>query len=148
MPKIQKVPIILMAEDDEDDYLLTLEAFKEIGIKNQLRRVRDGEELMSYLKKNGVSADSEDCPRPSLILLDLNMPKMDGREALSQIKADPDLRGIPVTILTTSDATSDIIGTYQSGSNSFIQKAARFRGFVDQIKAFCEYWLKTVKLPG
>lgn len=146
-PKETVPAVVLLAEDDEDDYLLTVEAFKEAGIPNQLKRVKDGEELMDYLLKGISPGGHQACPRPGLILLDLNMPKMDGREALAKIKSHPDLRRIPVTILTTSKAYSDIIHTYELGVNSFIQKPVRFQQFVDLIKIVSKYWLCIVKLP-
>jgi len=148
MTKAQKAPVILLVEDDEDDYLLTLAAFRELGIESHLKRVKNGEELMRFLNKSNAPAGPETTPKPSLILLDLNMPKMDGHKALSLIKSDPDLRRIPVTILTTSQAPADILETYQLGGNSFIQKAVSYRNFVEQIKIICKYWLDIVKLPN
>src|ERR687893_1855302 len=113
---------ILMADDDADDRMMTQEAFAESRIANDLRFVVDGEELMDYLKRRGRYADPALSPRPGLILLDLNMPRKDGREALREIKADPSLRQIPVVVLTTSKAEEDIYGTYDLGVNSFITK--------------------------
>lgn len=144
----QDSPIILLAEDDDDDYLLAREAFMEVGKEIQLKRVHDGEELMGYLMKMGTSGESTEFPRPSLILLDLNMPRMDGHKALSLIKADQNFRRIPITILTTSQAKSDILTTYELGCNSFLQKAILFPDFVDQIKSLFKYWMDTVKLPN
>lgn len=140
--------VVLLAEDDEDDYQLTLHAFKEAGVANEVRWVRDGVELMDYLLK-GLSPDGrQTCPRPALILLDLNMPRMNGREALAKIKSHPDLRQIPVVILTTSKAKSDILQTYDLGVNSFFQKPVRFQQFVDLIRIMSKYWLDAVKLPN
>ncbi|MFQ5715897.1 MAG: response regulator [Nitrospinales bacterium] len=147
MPKDEKAFVILIAEDDEDDFFLTKDAFKEAGIKNKIIWVRNGEELMDYLLRRGSPGDENCFYRPAMILLDLNMPKMDGRETLAMIKSDPDLRRIPVTVLTTSKAQSDILHTYDLGVNSFIQKPVRFQQFVDTIKLFSKYWLNIVKLP-
>jgi CheY-like chemotaxis protein len=140
-------PTILIAEDDEDDYLLTRDAFKEAGVGSELKWVRDGEELMDYLLRRGDYADPASSPRPALILLDLNMPKKDGREALREIKADRDLGRIPVLAMTTSNAKEDIQYTYGLGVNSFIRKPVGFNRFVDVVKIIEKYWLHTVKLP-
>ena len=134
---------ILLVEDDEDDYLLTLEAFKEAGVSSEILWFKDGEELMIYLG-NGSSGNEE---RSTLIILDLNMPKKDGREVLTEIKGHPELRKIPVIILTTSKAQTDIVKSYDLGVNSFIQKPMRFQQFVEIAKTFSQYWLNTVKLP-
>ncbi|MFQ5444826.1 MAG: response regulator, partial [Nitrospinales bacterium] len=132
MSDINKNSIIVIAEDDEDDYLLTMEALKEAGItEHQVKWVKDGEELMDFLNENIDSKSSSDCPSPGMILLDLNMPKKDGREALSEIKSNPNLRRIPVIVLTTSKAEGDIFHSYDLGVNSFIQKPVRFKQFVD-----------------
>lgn len=147
MPKNARSFVILIAEDDEDDFLLTEDAFKEAGIKNKIIWVRNGEELMDYLLKRGSPGNEKRFYRPAMILLDLNMPKMDGRETLAMIKSDPDLRRIPVTVLTTSKSQSDILHTYDLGVNSFIQKPIRFQQFVDTIRLFSKYWLNIVKLP-
>ena len=139
--------VILMAEDDEDDYMLTKEAFEEAGLKTDLRWVRDGEELMDYLLRRGSYQESASAPRPTLILLDLNMPKKDGREALKEIKAHPDLRAIPVLAMTTSNAKEDIQNTYALGANSFIRKPVGFNRFVDVVRVIDKYWLDIVRLP-
>jgi two-component system, response regulator len=139
--------VILIAEDDEDDFLLTRDAFREAGVNTDLRWVKDGEELMDYLlRRNRFEAPGE-APRPTLILLDLNMPKKDGREALREIKANPDLRRIPVLAMTTSNAKEDIQYTYSIGANSFIRKPVGFNRFVDVVKIIDKYWLDIVKLP-
>ena len=114
--------IILLADDDEEDRMLTRDALHESRLANQLRFVENGEELMDYLKRRGAWSDPSSSPRPGLILLDLNMPKKDGREALKEIKADPDLRRIPIVVLTTSKEEEDIYRTYDLGANSFITK--------------------------
>jgi CheY-like chemotaxis protein len=149
MNENHKTPVvILMAEDDEDDYMLTREAFEEAGLKTDLRWVRDGEELMDYLLRRGQYQDAAKSPRPVIILLDLNMPKKDGREALKEIKAHPDLRAIPVLAMTTSNAKEDIQYTYGLGANSFIRKPVGFNRFVDVVRVIDKYWLDIVRLPN
>ena len=127
---------ILLADDDADDRLLTRDAFEESRLRNQLEMVEDGEELMDYLLHRGKYAGDEARPRPSLILLDLNMPRKDGREALKEIKSCSDLRNIPVVVLTTSKAEEDIIRTYDLGVSSFIIKPVTFDGMVDVLKTW------------
>jgi CheY-like chemotaxis protein len=136
---------IVIAEDDEDDYLLMKEAFKEVGANKPIHWVKDGEELIQFL--SNVSADEEETKNVGMILLDLNMPKKDGREALKKIKNSPLWRRIPVLILTTSNAESDILNTYDLGVNSYIQKPVRFPELVEVAKSIVEYWFKTVKVP-
>lgn len=138
---------ILMAEDDPDDRLMTQEALEESHLKNKLYMVNDGEELLDFLNRRGRYTDPESSPKPGIILLDLNMPKKDGRQALAEIKANPDLRKIPVIILTTSKAEEDILNTYDLGANSFITKPVTFEGLVDVIKKLGQYWFEIVKLP-
>jgi CheY-like chemotaxis protein len=137
---------ILMADDDADDRLLTRDALVESRLGNDLRFVEDGQELMDYLKHQGRYAKQE-APRPGLILLDLNMPRKDGRQALQEIKADPDLRSIPVVVLTTSKAEEDVLRTYDLGANSFITKPVTFQGLVEIIRALGNYWFRVVQLP-
>jgi len=143
----KKPVVILFAEDDEDDYLLTTEALEEARVVNEIVWVKDGEEVMDYLLRRGRFEDPETSPIPGFILLDLNMPKMDGREVLKTIKSDPKLRFIPVVVLTTSQAEEDIIRSYDLGVNSFIKKPVNFEGFVKAIKVVGEYWLEIVELP-
>jgi CheY-like chemotaxis protein len=138
---------ILMAEDDEDDCMLAREAVAESRLASELHIVKDGEELMDYLYHRGNYADLIQAPRPGLILLDLNMPRKDGREALKEIKADPDLRQIPVIILTTSNAEEDICKTYDLGANSFIIKPVTFTSLVEVMKTLGKYWFEIVELP-
>ncbi|MEM1349880.1 MAG: response regulator [Myxococcota bacterium] len=138
---------ILMAEDDEDDRLLAEEALQESRLNNELRFVEDGEELMDYLKRRGAYVAAKAAPRPGLILLDLNMPRKDGRQALEEIKGDPDLRSIPVVVLTTSKAEEDILRTYELGVNSFITKPVTFDGLVEIMKTLGRYWFEIVELP-
>ena len=141
----KKLITILMADDDEDDCLMAKEALEEAKVANDLHFVEDGEELMDYLYRRGKY--SRDTPRPGLILLDLNMPKKDGREALKEIKGDPDLRQIPIVVLTTSKAEEDIYKTYDLGVNSFITKPISFEGLVDLMKTLAKFWFEIVELP-
>ena len=136
---------ILMADDDEDDRLLTLDALKESRVLNNLYCVEDGVELLEYLRREGKFADPKDSPRPSLILLDLNMPRKDGREALQEIKADASLRGIPVVILTTSKEEEDMLKGYDLGCASYITKPVNFEGLVDLMRALGRYWIEFVE---
>lgn len=138
---------ILMADDDEDDRLLTLDALKESRVLNNLYCVEDGVELLAYLRREGKYADPKASPRPSLILLDLNMPRKDGREALQEIKADPSLRSIPVVILTTSKEEEDMLRGYDLGCASYITKPVNFEGLVDLMRALGRYWIEFVELP-
>ncbi len=138
---------ILVAEDDEDDRLLMEEALEENRLANDLHFVGDGEELMDYLQHRGQYSDTIQAPRPSLILLDLNMPRKDGREALREIKADPELRQIPIVVLTTSKAEEDILRTYDLGVSSFIAKPVTFESMVEIMKTLGRYWFEIVELP-
>ncbi|WP_290887069.1 response regulator [Arenimonas sp.] len=138
---------ILMAEDDADDRLMTREAFQECRLGNPLQFVADGEELMDYLKRRGPYADAARFPMPGLILLDLNMPRKDGREALREIKADPALREIPVVVLTTSKAEEDVANSYSDGANSFITKPVSFAALIEVVQTLGKYWLQIVDLP-
>jgi len=147
MNEVNSSITILMADDDEDDRLMAKEALEESKLKNELYFVHDGEELMDYLYNRGEFSDPDSSPRPGLILLDLNMPRKDGREALSEIKADPELRQIPIIVLTTSKAEEDIYRTYDLGVNSFITKPVTFEGLVDVMKTLTRYWFSIVKLP-
>jgi CheY-like chemotaxis protein len=139
---------ILIADDDADDRLMMQEALEESRLANDLRFVEDGEELMDYLMRRGKYAEAVASPRPGIILLDLNMPKKDGREALREIKSSPDLWSIPVIILTTSKAEEDIYRSYDLGVNSFITKPVSFDGLVDVMKALGRYWFDIVELPN
>lgn len=138
---------ILMADDDEDDRLLAKDALEECRLANDLHFVIDGEELMDYLYHRGKYTQLIKSPRPGLILLDLNMPKKDGREALQEIKADPELRPIPVIVLTTSKAEEDIYRTYDLGANSYIAKPVTFESLVSVMKTLGKYWFEIVELP-
>ena len=147
MDSNEKAITILMADDDEDDRLMTKEAFKEARLVNELRFVVDGEDLLNYLYRRGKYADPATSPRPGLILLDLNMPRKDGREALQEIKSDPNLRQIPIVVLTTSKAEEDIYRSYDIGVNSYITKPVSFEGLVEIILTLTQYWFKIVQLP-
>lgn len=147
MEKNGRPIVILMADDDADDRMLTRDALEESRVLNELRFVEDGEELMDYLHRKGKYADPESSPKPGLILLDLNMPKKDGREALKEIKSDPNLRRIPVVIMTTSKAEEDIYRSYDFGASSFITKPVTFDRLVDLMRALGEYWVEFVELP-
>jgi CheY-like chemotaxis protein len=137
---------ILLAEDDDDDFFLTQKALRQNRLLNEVKRVKDGEELLEYLRRQGAFSKSE-TPQPSLILLDLNMPRKDGREALREIKSDPKLRHIPVVVLTASRAEEDVVRSYEYGVNSFITKPVTFQGLVDAMKALGRYWFEVVELP-
>jgi CheY-like chemotaxis protein len=147
MPKNGKPITVLMADDDEDDRMMTREAFEESRLANDLRFVCDGEELLDYLKRRGAYADPASSPRPGLILLDLNMPRKDGREALQEIKADPELKTIRVVILTTSKAEEDILRTYNLSAASYITKPVTFAALAELVKTLGKYWLEIVELP-
>jgi two-component system response regulator len=148
MSNTAKPITILMADDDPDDRQMTKEAFDESRLANDLRFVEDGEELLDYLKRRGQYADPAASPRPGLILLDLNMPRKDGREALEEIKKDPELKRIRVVIMTTSKAEEDIIRSYDLSAASYISKPVTFEGLVDVIKTLGKYWLEIVELPA
>ncbi len=139
--------VILMADDDADDRELTREALTESRLVNELHFVADGAELLDYLHQRGAYSRPGSAPRPGVILLDLNMPRKDGREALREIKADPELRKIPVVVLTTSKAEEDIAQSYDLGANSFISKPVTFEGLVDVVRGLGKYWFDIVELP-
>jgi len=136
-----------MADDDADDRLMAADALAEASVSNPLRFVEDGEELLEYLLGAGAYAD-ERPELPGLILLDLNMPRVDGREALTRIKQHPELRRIPIVILTTSETEQDVIASYQLGVNSFISKPVTYTGLVDVMRGIGQYWLEIVRLPA
>ena len=137
-----------MAEDDPDDRLLSRDALAESELAADLRFVENGVELLDYLLFQGKFCDPASAPRPQLILLDLNMPRMDGREVLQRIKSESALRRIPIVVLTTSRADTDIARIYDLGANSFISKPARFESLVNVMKALRLYWFETVELPA
>jgi CheY-like chemotaxis protein len=139
---------ILMADDDEEDRELTFGELQSARLGNQLKFVVDGQDLMDYLRREGKYADpTVDTPLPGMILLDLNMPRKDGREALAEIKSDDSLRHIPVVVLTTSKDEEDVLRTYDLGVNSFITKPVTFVGLVEVMRSWTHYWFEIVKLP-
>lgn len=138
---------ILLADDDPDDRILAKEALEESRLANPMLFVEDGEELLDYLFQRGAYADPATAPRPGVILLDLNMPRKDGREALREIKADPRLRAIPIVVLTTSKAEEDIYRSYDMGVSSFITKPVTFDGLVEVMRTLGKYWFEIVELP-
>ncbi len=140
--------IILMADDDEDDILLTHKALQKGKLLNTLYSVQDGEELLDYLFQRGNYTNPASSPRPGLILLDLNMPKKDGREALKEIKSHPDLQDIPIVVFTTSKAEEDIYRSYKLGVNSFITKPVTFENMIEVMQALGKYWFEVVTLPA
>lgn len=139
---------ILYADDDPEDRMLTEEAFEESKFSANLQFVEDGEQLMNYLHQKGEYSDTEKYPAPDLILLDLNMPKKDGRECLKEIKDSELLRKIPVVVLTTSNDEEDVIKTYNLGVSSFITKPVTFDSMVDIVKSLNQYWFQIVRLPN
>ncbi len=147
MKRSTKPITILMADDDADDRQMTREAFAASRLSNDLRFVEDGVELMDYLCRRHQYADPMASPRPGLILLDLNMPKKDGRQALSEIKADANLKNIRVVVMTTSKAEEDILRTYDLGASSYVTKPVTFTALVDVISTLGRYWLEIVELP-
>jgi CheY-like chemotaxis protein len=138
---------LLLAEDDDDDYMLIQEALKGLLVANDVVRVTDGEQLLQYLRRTGEYTERAVSTNPAVILLDLNMPKMDGRTALREIKSDPALRHYPVIVLTTSKEEEDVFRSYQTGVNAFMQKPGNFNTLVDALKSFENYWLQIVELP-
>jgi CheY-like chemotaxis protein len=138
---------ILMADDDADDRQLTREALEDARLINDIRFVENGEELLDYLRRQGKYAPPIAAPRPGLILLDLNMPRKDGRAVLKEIKQDPDLRTIPVVVLTTSKSDEDIYRSYDLGVNSYIVKPVTFEALVDILQTLEKYWFEIVELP-
>jgi CheY-like chemotaxis protein len=139
--------VILIADDDPEDCELAVEALRESRLKNEVFVVHDGEELLDYLYARG-GFTPETAPKPGLILLDLNMPKMDGREALAQIKSDPELRAIPIVVLTTSKAEEDVYRSYGLGANSYITKPVTFDGLTKVTQCLVDYWFNIVTLPA
>jgi CheY-like chemotaxis protein len=139
--------VILMADDDADDRELMRDALAESQLLNELHFVEDGAALLDYLHHRGAYSQPGSAPRPGVILLDLNMPRKDGREALREIKADPELRDIPIVILTTSKAEEDIVKSYDLGANSFISKPVTFQGLVEVMRGLGRYWFDIVELP-
>ncbi|MHC4812595.1 MAG: response regulator [Planctomycetota bacterium] len=146
MPRKERTITIVVADDDPDDRELLRQALTANRLTHRLIFVEDGEALMAHLRQH-MAGGAGNAPRPDLILLDLNMPRKDGREALAEIKADPNLRAVPVIVLTTSDRAEDISRSYESGANSFIKKPATFEELVAIVRSLSSYWFKTTELP-
>lgn len=138
---------ILLADDSDDDRFLAREALQESRVRNELREVTDGEQLMDYLHRTGAYSDPSSSPRPGIILLDLNMPLKSGHECLVEIKADPLLRRIPIVVLTTSQAEADIVKSYDLGVSSFISKPVTFEGLVEVMRSIGSYWIDICAVP-
>ncbi len=136
---------VLLVEDDPGDVLMTQEAFEEHKVRNRLTVVSDGSEALAYLRREGGFADA---PRPDLILLDLNLPRKDGREVLAEIKSDPELATIPVVVLTTSHAEEDVLRSYQLHANAYVTKPVDFERFIEVVRQIDEFFVTVVKLPG
>jgi len=143
------VPVVLVAEDSEHDRLIIAEAFREAEVVAELHFVEDGEELLDYLRRAGPYAEGSgrDAPWPAVVLLDINMPKVNGHDAMRAIRADATLRDLPVIALSTSDSPKQIAQAYAVGVNSFLTKPARFPDFVKLMRLFAGYWLDGVRLP-
>lgn len=136
---------VLLVEDDPGDVLMTREAFKDNKLANRLSVVSDGVDAMAYLRKEGQFADS---PRPDLVLLDLNLPRMDGREVLAAMKSDPELRSIPVVVLTTSEAEEDVLRSYSLHANAYVTKPVDFHRFIEVVRQIDDFFVSVVRLPG
>lgn len=138
---------ILIVEDSDDDFAATMRAFNKAGLANDVVRCSNGDQALDYLFMRGQYAGREHPEHPGIVLLDLNLPGTDGRDILKQIKADPELKKIPVVVLTTSDAEIDIESCYAAGANSYIQKPVDLMGFMQSITRLKEYWFEVVILP-
>ncbi len=147
-PNDSRPAIILLVEDNVADQRLTERALEENKIRNKLFIVEDGQEAMEYLRNEGKYADLESNPRPDLLLLDIKMPRMDGKQVLREIKNDPELKQIPVVILTTSDHEQDVIDSYNLGVNAYITKPVDYEQFVNTIKSLENFWFDVVVLPS
>ncbi len=141
-----KVIDVLLVEDDPGDVLMTREAFEHNKLRNRLSVVADGVSAMEFLRKEGEHADAP--PTPDLILLDLNLPRMDGREVLQALKADDALRTIPVVVLTTSEAEEDVVRSYSLHANAYVTKPVDFDQFIDVVRQIDEFFVEVVRLPG
>lgn len=142
-----KSQTILIVEDSDDDYMATVRAFKKANLINPVRRCTNGDQAIDYLLQRGEFSGPDKAPRPSIILLDLNLPGTDGREVLGTIKADPDLQKIPVIVLTTSNAEQDIEQCYAAGANSYVQKPVDLVGFIQSVARLTDYWFNVSILP-
>jgi CheY-like chemotaxis protein len=148
MPEHDPTQVILLADDDADDREMTRRALEKNGLASQFFTVGDGEDLLDFLNHRGKFSPPVPSPTPDLILLDLNMPRKDGREALADIKADPALRRIPIVVLTTSTAEQDIATSYDLGSNSFISKPVSLSKLAAVMRVLGQYWFEIVRLPS
>jgi CheY-like chemotaxis protein len=137
--------VVLLVEDDPGDVLMTREAFEDYKVHNELHVVNDGTEAMAFLRREG---DRADAPRPDLVLLDLNLPRMDGREVLQAIKSDPDLASIPVVVLTTSEAEEDVLRSYSLHANAYVTKPVDFERFIQVVRQIDEFFVTVVRLPN
>jgi CheY-like chemotaxis protein len=135
---------VLLVEDDPGDVLMTREAFEDYKVHNQLHVVNDGEQAMAFLRQEG---DYADMPRPDLVLLDLNLPRMDGRQVLDAIKSDPELSSIPVVVLTTSEAEDDVLRSYSLHANAYVTKPVDFERFIDVVRQIDDFFVSVVRLP-
>jgi CheY-like chemotaxis protein len=135
---------VLLVEDDPGDVVMTREAFQDYKVRNQLHVVNDGTEAMAFLRQEGQFAGR---PRPDLVLLDLNLPKMDGREVLEAIKSDPDLASIPVVVLTTSENEDDVLRSYSLHANAYVTKPVDFEQFIDVVRQIDDFFISVVRLP-
>lgn len=147
MNAISRPQTILVVEDSDDDYAITLRAFNKAGLSNPVRRCVTGDQALAYLLHQGEHADPAESPRPGIVLLDLNLPGTDGREVLQRVKSHPELRSIPVIILTTSSSGTDIEHCYRAGANTYIQKPVDMPGFIAAIARLKEYWFEVAILP-
>ena len=138
---------ILIVEDSDDDFFATQRAFKKAGLLNNIRRCSNGDQAVDYLFRKGEFADPETSPRPAVVLLDLNLPGLDGRDVLKMIKSDPQLRKIPVIVLTTSNAEQDIERCYADGANTYVHKPVDLQGFFQAVSRLKDYWLEVAILP-
>jgi CheY-like chemotaxis protein len=145
MPTTPKVIDVLLVEDDPGDVLMTQEAFQDNKVANRLSVVSDGVSALEYLRKEGQYADAT---TPDLVLLDLNLPRMDGREVLQALKQDASLRSIPVVVLTTSEAEEDVVRSYSLHANAYVTKPVDFDRFIDVVRQIDEFFVSVVRLPG
>jgi len=143
----ETIPILLV-EDDEDDIKLTQRAFRKGRILNKMYVVRDGEEAIEFLKHTGRYTNQADAPRPGIILLDLNMPRMDGRAVLRIVKQDKQLHKIPIIVLTTSDSYKDVVESYEQGANTFVTKPLEFDKFLNAVTTLGRFWLSIAEVPA
>ena len=144
-PALARQIEVLLVEDDPGDVLMTREAFEDHKVQNQLHVVNDGVEAMAFLRREGEHADA---PRPDLVLLDLNLPRRNGREVLLDVKSDPELRRIPIVILTTSEAEEDVIAAYDLHANAYVRKPVDFEQFVAAVRAIDDFFITVVRLPS